>query len=220
MIRVLLADDSPSVRAVLRRFLKRDPEIEVAGKRRMARQAVEAVLAGSPHVVLMDLEMPVLDGFAAIDEILAVQPTPVIVLSSRANRNQVEIAFEALRRGVVEVLPKPEDAESWQPAGPRPPETLRAALRARTARHDSTSGAREARPAASQPAAPRFHRPARAEPPLPAQGSVRWVVIGASTGGPAALRELLEALPAKVPAPASPSSSTSRPASSSASPSG
>lgn len=212
MIRVLLADDSPSVRAVLRRFLKRDPEIEVL-EAENGRQAVEAVLAGSPHVVLMDLDMPVLDGFAAIDEILALQPTPVVILSSRANRNQVETAFEALRRGVVEVLPKPEDAESWRQLAHDLPQTLRAATQARTPRQSpgapvpsraaspaSSPALRVARPAAPRLSGPRAAAPAVPPHPLRAQGPLRWVAIGASTGGPAALRELLEALPARVPA--------------------
>lgn len=204
MIRVLLVDDSPSVRAVLRRFLRRDPEIEVV-EAVDGRQAVEAVLESRPDVVLMDLEMPVLDGFAAIDEIMAAQPTPVVVLSSRASRNQMATAFEAMRRGVLEVLPKPEDAESWHQLAKDLPATLRAAARARPARRPPP-----ARPPEPLEALERLERSERAEPAeryrparpaalLRPQGLIRWVAIGASTGGPAAIRELFDAMPPKAP---------------------
>lgn len=194
MIRVLLVDDSPSVRAVLRRFLGRDSEIEVV-EAVDGRQAVDAVVGQRPDVVLMDLEMPVLDGFAAIEEIMAVQPTPVVILSSRANRNQMETAFEAMRRGVLEVLPKPEDAESWHQLAKGLAETLRAAARARPVPRLPPARSLE-RPEIFERARPAPPRPVAASRP---QGLIRWVAIGASTGGPAAIRELFEALPPKAP---------------------
>ena len=168
-IRVLLVDDSRSVRAVLKRFFARTPDIEVVGEAPDGEQAVEAELATEPHAVVMDLQMPVMDGYTAIERIMALRPTPIIVLSSRANRNQMATAFEAMRRGALEVLPKPEDTESWELLAGSLPETVRAVVAARTR--------------------PRGRRP----PPL------RWVAIGASTGGPAAIREFLEEVPAHPP---------------------
>ncbi|HLE84487.1 MAG TPA: response regulator, partial [Thermoanaerobaculia bacterium] len=103
-LRVLVVDDSASVRAVLRRFFSRTDDIEVVGEAADGRAAVEKVLELSPDVVLMDLVMPGMDGFAATERIMAVRPTPIVVLSSKANRNQIRTAFEAMRRGAVEVL--------------------------------------------------------------------------------------------------------------------
>lgn len=212
MIRVLLVDDSVSVRQVLRRFLRRAGDIEIAGEAEDGERAVEAVIATQPHLVLMDLQMPVMDGYVAIERIMAVRPTPILVLSSRANRNGLETAFEALRRGAVEVLPKPEDPASWELLATGLPETVRALAAARTRRSrkrvtlpaDREAEAEAAAEAvAPPPAAPGALSPARAlglaELPTVTPGP-RWVAIGASTGGPAAIRELLDEIPPGVPA--------------------
>jgi two-component system chemotaxis response regulator CheB len=183
MIRVLLVDDSPSVRAVLKRIFRRTRDIEVVGESGDGAQAVQAVVDLQPHVVVMDLQMPVLDGYAATEQIMALRPTPIVVLSSRANRNQMQIAFEAMRRGAVEVLPKPEDTASWQQLAESLPATVRAVAAAR--------------------AAPRPRRARSVPPPAAASAprgeEVRYVAIGASTGGPAAIRELLDEMPADAP---------------------
>ncbi len=188
MIRVLLVDDSPSVRAVLKRIFRRTRDIEVVGESGDGAQAVQAVVDLQPHVVVMDLQMPVLDGYAATEQIMALRPTPIVVLSSRANRNQMQIAFEAMRRGAVEVLPKPEDTASWQQLAESLPATVRAVAEARAA-------PRPWRPRAAAAGGPGGSPPAGA-----ARGEeIRWVAIGASTGGPAAIRELLDEMPADSP---------------------
>src|SRR5436305_8483351 len=124
-IRVLLVDDSPSVRAVLRRFFARTDDIEVVAEAADGAKSVDAVLRSEPHVIVMDLQMPVMDGYVAIERIMAIRPTPIVVLSSRANRNQMQTAFEAIRRGAIEVLPKPEDTASWQLLADSLPQTVR-----------------------------------------------------------------------------------------------
>lgn len=188
MIRVLLVDDSSSVRAVLRRFFSRTPDIKVVGEAADGAQAVQAVIDLQPHVVVMDLHMPVLDGYQATEQIMAVRPTPIVVLSSRANRNQMQIAFEAMRRGALEVLPKPEDTPSWQQLAESLPETVRTVAQAQAA-----------------PKAPPRPRAVRPETVIPSSAGsftgieLRWIAIGASTGGPAAIRELMDEMPADAP---------------------
>ena len=181
MIRVLVVDDSGSVRAVLRRFFARTPDIEVVGEVADGAQAVQAVLDLQPHVVVMDLQMPVMDGFEATERIMAVRPTPIVVLSSRANRNQIQTAFEAMRRGALEVLPKPEDTPSWQQLAESLPDTVRAVAEARARPH------------------PPRQRALKPEALATAPRELRWVAIGASTGGPAAIREFLEEVPENPP---------------------
>ena len=185
MIRVLLVDDSPSVRAVLRRFFSRTRDIKVVGEAADGEQAVQAVLDLQPQVVVMDLQMPVLDGYEATERIMAVRPTPIVVLSSRANRNQIQTAFEAMKRGALEVLPKPEDTPSWQHLADSLPETVRTVAEAQAAPRPRP------RPRTQRPETPQHLPTAPAE--------LRWVAIGASTGGPAAIRELLEEIPADTP---------------------
>ena len=183
MIRVLLVDDSPSVRAVLKRFFSRTPDIQVVGEAEDGAQALRAVLDVQPHVVVMDLQMPVMDGYSAIEQIMSMRPTPIVVLSSRATRNQMQTAFEAIRRGALEVLPKPEDTASWHLLAESLPETVRAITEAQ-----------------SQPRSRRRRRTAEEVAALAAMPQeLRWVAIGSSTGGPAAVRELLVNLPADAP---------------------
>lgn len=183
MIRVLLVDDSPSVRAVLKRFFSRTPDLQVVGEAEDGNQALRAVLDHQPDVIVMDLQMPVLDGYGAIEQIMAMRPTPIVVLSSRATRNQMQTAFEAIRRGALEVLPKPEDTSSWHQLAESLPETVRAIVEAQ-----------------AQPRPRRKRRTAEEEAALAAgPHELRWVAIGASTGGPAAVRELLVNLPGDAP---------------------
>jgi two-component system chemotaxis response regulator CheB len=197
---VLLVDDSPSVRAVLRRFLARTGDISVVAEAADGAQAVQAVLDHLPQVVVMDLQMPVMDGYDAIERIMTLRPTPILVLSSRANRNQMQTAFEAIRRGAIEVLPKPEDTGSWEVLADSLPRTVRvvAAARpralpppARARRGSGGPGAGGARPASVASTA--------GAGGARGGGGLRWVAIGASTGGPAAIRELLEEIPPEPP---------------------
>lgn len=183
MIRVVLVDDSQSVRAVLKRFFSRTPDIQVVGEAEDGAQALQAVLDFQPQIVVMDLQMPVMDGYSAIEQIMSFRPTPIVVLSSRATRNQMQTAFEAMRRGAVEVLPKPEDTPSWQLLADSLPDTVRAISEAQTQRPK------------------RRRRTAEPEAPVAASlaQELRWVAIGASTGGPAAIRELLVEVPADAP---------------------
>lgn len=186
MIRVLLVDDSNSVRAVLRRFFARTPDLVVVAEAVNGEDAVRAVHEHQPHAVVMDLQMPGMDGYVAIERIMAERPTPILVLSSRATRNQMQTAFEAMRRGAIEVLPKPEDTPSWEVLAESLPRILRL-----------VAGVRAVPAAAKKP--PRA-RPAKAEAPVvKAAGALRWVAIGASTGGPAAIRAFFEEVPADLP---------------------
>jgi two-component system chemotaxis response regulator CheB len=206
MIRVLVADDSGSVRAVLRRLFARTADIRVVAEAADGAQAVQAVLDHLPQVVLMDLQMPVMDGYAAIERIMTLRPTPVVVLSSRANRNQMQTAFEAIRRGAVEVLPKPEDMASWEALASSLPQVVKVAAEARPRAlprpgpapprqgrsGGSGGGAGSAAASGAGGAGPAAGGAAR-------EGWMRWVAIGASTGGPAALRELLDEMPPEPP---------------------
>jgi two-component system chemotaxis response regulator CheB len=206
LIRVLLVDDSPSVRAVLRRFLARTGDISVVAEAADGAQAVQAVLDHLPQVVVMDLQMPVMDGYGAIERIMTLRPTPILVLSSRANRNQMQTAFEAIRRGAIEVLPKPEDTGSWEVLADSLPRTVRVVAAARPravpppparSRRGSGGPGAGARPASAASAASAAAAAGGAG--ARGGGGLRWVAIGASTGGPAAIRELLEEVPPEPP---------------------
>lgn len=201
---VLVVDDSASVRAVLRRFFSWTDDIRVVGEADEGAEAVREAVRLAPDVILMDLMMPGMDGYAAIAEIMRLRPTPILVLSTKANRDQVHTAFEALKRGAVEVLPKPEDAEAWRHLATTLPEVVRGvAGRGFAGRFGGVAAPRP--PAtgrvARRPArtAARAGREAAEVEERPWVGELRWIAIGASTGGPSAVCDLLAALPHRPP---------------------
>jgi two-component system chemotaxis response regulator CheB len=175
---VLVVDDSPTVRAVLRRMLSRDPGLAVVGEARDGNEAVELTTTLRPDVVLMDLEMPGLDGFAAIQQIAERRPTPVLVLSSRLRVGGQRTVFEALQAGAAEVLAKPESPDAWGSLTSTLPEILRGLARGGAAAAVQKHAGEE---------------PARLPPP-PASERLELLAVGASTGGPQALQALLEGL--------------------------
>ena len=189
-IGVLVVDDSPTVRAVLRRVIAGVSDLRVIGEAGDGEEAVEQTVGLAPDVILMDIEMPVMDGFRATEMIMAVRPTPILVVTSRASRDQVRTSFEALRRGAVEVLPKPEDPGGWELLARTLPLAIRAAAQARAGRAATpvSPGARPNGAAVASDLAPRI------------SARVRYVAIGASTGGPWAVHALLAALPHSPPA--------------------
>jgi len=187
VIRVLVVDDSRLVRTVLREILEADPEIRVAGEADNGQEGVEKCIALAPDVVLMDVQMPVLDGIEAVEKIMRERPTPVIVLSATVNPGEVGSAFRAVRAGAFEALPKPEGMASPE-VYQRIAEDLRSRVRlyARVGRRRGWGGDAAA-PAPRPLAVPRSSR--------------RVVAVGASAGGPRTLQAILAALPADFPAP-------------------
>lgn len=177
---VLLVDDSATVRAVLRRLLRAAGDIEIAGEAGNGRDAVEATIGNHPDVVLMDIEMPEMNGLAAIEQIMALCPTPIIVLSSRVARDQMQTAFAAIRMGAVEVLAKPEDPPGWNELARTLPQTVRSVAGARTG------------------TALKLSQLSAATAPRVAARALRHIAIGASTGGPQAIHALLASLPPRI----------------------
>ncbi|MGQ9834815.1 MAG: chemotaxis protein CheB [Thermoanaerobaculaceae bacterium] len=179
-IKVLLVDDSPTVRAVLRRVFAPHPELTVVGEAANGREAIDLLLKFRPDVILMDVEMPVMDGFEAIEQTMRLHPTPILVLTSRTQYNHLATAFEAIRRGALDVLPKPEAPEAWAELTERLPKLVRTV-------------ASRGRPTA-------LYKPSE-KPPRTQPRSIDLILVGASTGGPGALRSFLAHLPPALPAP-------------------
>ncbi|ABS24685.1 chemotaxis protein CheB [Anaeromyxobacter sp. Fw109-5] len=193
MIRCLLVDDSRSFRALLRALLER-AGIDVVGEAADGDAAVAKAVALRPDVVTMDVRMPGKDGLAAIEEIMRVAPTPVVVVSAEAGPERQELAFWALELGAVEVLAKPRavDAARFD----REVQAIRDAVRSVAGLKVVTRHRRRALPAAAPRAAPA--PPPRGASPAHAP---RVLGIAASTGGPAAIARILRALPREFPAP-------------------
>lgn len=179
-VRAYLVDDSAVSRHALRRALSSDPEIEIVGEAASGEEALERIPSAAPDIVLMDVVMPGADGLETTRELMHHYPKPVIVVSDIGTR--ADTSFEALRAGALEVIGKPSadqlSDEVWLRGFCRKIRMLAeipVITRYRSYR---------ARPDASPSPAPR--------PTRPAAGGVELVCLGASTGGPPALRTIID----------------------------
>lgn len=178
-VKVLIADDSMFARHLLRRALEDSPRIAVAGEARDGAEAVKMNAELTPHVIVMDVEMPKMDGLSALAKIMAEKPVPVVMFSSMTGPG-TETTLEALSLGAVDFLPKPESRISISPIAD---ELVKKVLAAASARLRARKrGA---------------IKPGKVRRGAAASGVSRsLVVIGSSTGGPQALDEVIPKLPA------------------------
>jgi two-component system chemotaxis response regulator CheB len=184
MIRVLIADDSLLIRAVLRDLLARDPEIRIVAEVGDGRAAVKQTALLKPDLVIMDVMMPEMDGIEAVAEIMASTPTPILMLSANTDPTDSRSAFSAIRLGALDVMAKPIGMtnEAFVHLADLLIARVRSLSRVRVMHHFRPS--RRSLPAA--PAVP--------------GGQRRILAIGASTGGPKAVMQLLKELPATLAA--------------------
>ncbi|HEX2188009.1 MAG TPA: chemotaxis-specific protein-glutamate methyltransferase CheB [Longimicrobiaceae bacterium] len=184
--RVLLVDDSAFVRRATERMLAPLAEVEVAGFAANGAEAVRLVRELRPDLVIMDLNMPGMDGMQALERIMAERPTPVLLLSSQT-REGAEVTVRALEAGAVDFVDKSDAGTVMDIHGLAPVirEKVRAILQAA---HLPTPA-----PRLDGGETPRGD----AGPSVAAgTGAYEVVAVGASTGGPRALTELIPALPA------------------------
>jgi two-component system chemotaxis response regulator CheB len=209
---LLLVDDSPVQRRFLRSALENGPEFCVAGEARNGREAVAMVERLRPAAVLMDLDLPIMNGIEAIERIMATRPTPIVVYSAFVDGENSTNAIEALAAGAVDVVAKPQWGEGGQldAYADELRRRMRVAARVRVITHPrgrlrtsspsfaaATPRAEIALPAATLRAATTLAdaSAARASHPARIPGNVQLLAIGASTGGPQAVATLLSALP-------------------------
>lgn len=196
-IRVLIVDDSCMARSLLRDFLESEDDIEVVGEASNGRQAVELARELKPSIITMDLEMPVMSGLEAIEEIMCSKAVPILVVSSVADATN---ALDAVGRGALEVVSKPDYS---------PEKAAEFVAKVRLLAGVSVitrMRPRKPLPLPDMPASPVLAEPAKTLPStLPGGISTtvypRVFAIASSTGGPQALAQILPALPADFPCP-------------------
>lgn len=187
-IRVLVVEDSLTVRKHLTEVLSADPEIEVVGEAEDGKAAIELCQSLRPDVITMDMMLPVMSGLAATEYIMAHCPTPILVVSSSVNRGELFKTYDALAAGAVDVFEKMSGAEPpgrWERDFVS---TTKLVARIRVITHPRGRLKHLRSPAS----------PASALAPIACDRSGRRLeiaVIGASTGGPAAIVEVLRGLP-------------------------
>jgi chemotaxis response regulator CheB len=183
-VRVLIVDDSATMRSLIRELLRSEPAIEVAGEAGDALEARAAIKALNPDVITLDVEMPKMNGLEFLDKIMRLRPTPVIMVSSETARG-ASAAITALEIGAFDCIAKP---------GPGEAEVFAQALIGKVR---AAAGSR-ARFAACRDgsASPRQTAPPVAADYCP-DGCL--VAIGASTGGVEAITAILSEFPENCP---------------------
>lgn len=187
--RVLVVEDSLTVRQALIDALSGDPKIEVVGEAADGRRGFELCQSLRPDVITMDMMMPVMTGLSATKEIMAVCATPILIVSSSTERGEAFNTYDALAAGAVDVFEKPKGDASDEPWVRNLCERVKLVGKI--------------------PVVTRFAGERRAEPPVtviaPSAGTpsdaTQVVAIGASTGGPHAVSTLLKGLPPNFPVP-------------------
>lgn len=193
---VLVVDDSAFMRKLITDLIASDPDFTVIGAAKNGREAVDMTLRLKPDVITMDVEMPVMDGIQALQEIMSKCPTPVVILSSHTDEGDM-LTFEALEKGAIDFVKKPSGTISVDLYKVKEVllEKLHAALSARILPKRS-----------EVPAVNRSSRSVGPEAPPETKGKPakifrHLVAIGTSTGGPKALQRILPTLPRNFPAP-------------------
>lgn len=207
IVRVLLCDDSAVVRAILQRLLRGQAGIAVAARSAAnGQEAVSAVAAGGIDVVVLDVDMPVMDGLAALPRLLAADPAVRVLMASSLTTKGAAVALEALRLGAADFIPKPTAAGMGQLGMDQPgagplgaSQSFGAELVAKVLGLGRQSHAHRARRGAAQPAATGSAAALRLRPGPRLPPAV--LAVGSSTGGPAALLALFAALGTRLPLP-------------------
>jgi two-component system, chemotaxis family, protein-glutamate methylesterase/glutaminase len=201
-IRVMVVDDSIVARRLLTRWIGVEPDMMVAGCLRTGREAVEQLEAIKPDVVVLDIDMPELDGISALPLLLKQRHDLVVIMASTLTRRSAEISLRALSLGAADYVPKPEaapDAETSAAFHRELIDKIRSlGRRGRSLLHRLRSGA-------GAVAAP--HGPNVAPPPAGSDGFAlrpfarafpQALLIGSSTGGPQALTALIGQISAAI----------------------
>ncbi len=199
-IRILIVDDSAVVRSLLRSVIGTDKKLEVAGTASDGSSALASLESMRPDIVLLDVEMPVMDGLVTLRQLRARGYKMPIIMCSSLTQRGAQVTIEALAGGASDYVAKPRGQSSREASIRTLAQELIPKIHALTS-HIAAPSAAASRPAPRAsvltPLAP--PRPQAAQFPAPLAPSV--VVIGVSTGGPAALDVVLPALPATFPLP-------------------
>jgi len=192
-IKVLVVDDSASVRQVLKEILESDPQIAVMAVAQDPYVAVERIKQEVPDVITLDIEMPRMDGLTFLEKIMSQHPIPVVICSTLTGAGS-DAALAALEKGAVEIITKPKlgAREFFEDARVRICDVVKSAARARLSKKHTPRLAVD----------PKLTADAVLPKPVShalIQTTEKVVAVGASTGGTEALREFLEAMPLDAP---------------------
>jgi two-component system chemotaxis response regulator CheB len=183
--RVMICDDSSTIRGAITRMLESDPGIQVVAKAANGRMAIEELKRTKVDVLVLDIEMPVLDGMSALPLLLQVDPGLKIIMASTLTTRGADIAMRALRAGAADYVPKPSTI------GSASDERFRLEIISKV---KGLARLRNRGTVTVRPGPAVMTRPAPVLPP-------KLLAIGSSTGGPQALFTLIQSLGRSVNVP-------------------
>jgi two-component system, chemotaxis family, protein-glutamate methylesterase/glutaminase len=183
--RVVVAEDSLTVRKRIVEVLSADPDLEIVGEAEDGKRAIELCASLRPDVVTLDMMLPLMTGLAVTEYVMAYCPTPILIVSSSTNRGELFKTYDALAAGAVDVLEKAAGDASDDAWERRLVAAVKLVSRIRVITHPRARIGAFSR-------APSLVVPGRAGV---ASTPSRLVAIGASTGGPGAVLQVLRALP-------------------------
>ncbi|MFZ0320820.1 MAG: chemotaxis-specific protein-glutamate methyltransferase CheB [Candidatus Sulfotelmatobacter sp.] len=190
MIRVLVVEDSPTVREFLLQVLRSDPGIEVVETAKTGEEALEAVERTRPDIITMDVHLPRMNGFDATRRIMETHPTPIVIVSGTTDFTDTAKAFQAIESGALAVLQKPSGV-----GHPNHEQNISELIRTVKVMSEVKVVRRWPRYRSAEPS------PGKEIRPRIAQSQPRIIAIGASTGGPPVLQTILAGLPGNFPIP-------------------
>lgn len=194
MIKVLIVEDSPTVRELLVHILSADPAVRVVGTANDGEEALKAVEMKKPDVVTMDIHMPGMDGFETTRRIMELAPVPIVVVSGSTDSKEVATLFKAIEAGALAMVPRPRGIghPDHKATAAEMVKTVRLMSEVKVVRRWPQHRKRGPDSSAPFPAGPQLKK-------IPSE--IQLVAIGASTGGPLAIQTILSALPTGFDAP-------------------
>lgn len=190
MIRVLIAEDSATCLGLLVEIIGSDPRLKLVATAHHGAEAVNLTKQLRPDVVVMDIHMPVMDGFEATRQIMTDVPTPIVIVSASVDVRQIAVSMQALRLGALALLPKPSllGDEDFDTMARQFTSSILAMAGVRVVRRWNAPS-------------PKPPRPTPVAIEVPHSNAIDIVAIAASTGGPGALYKIFSELPGDFAAP-------------------
>lgn len=196
----MVVDDSVVIRGLVSRWLAEDDQLEVVAKCANGAIAVEQISKVRPDVIVLDIEMPVMDGLTALPKLLAARPGVHIIIASTLTKRNAAISLKALSLGAAECLPKPEGNSGITTSADFRRDLLTKVRGLGGLDQAAPPRTAKAAPAAiaGRAAAPAGHGRSENDQKIALQpynrGLPRVLAIGSSTGGPQALAKVLASL--------------------------
>jgi two-component system chemotaxis response regulator CheB len=184
MIRVVIVDDSPTFRLLVKSILESDPEIQVLGEAINGLEALRICKQYQPDIVTMDIHMPSMDGYATIQSIMSDMPCPIIALTGSVSSKSEDTHKKAIQSGALIALSKPKDIPGIDPAADRLIQKIKSMSQVKVIRRKQ------------------FKLPEKicAQKTMN-QHAIQLIGIGASTGGPPAIQTILSGLSQNIASP-------------------